>query len=182
MGFGHHDDGAARAHPGVEQATSPTSRTARAGRPGFGLEAQAAGEWMRLYNFDLVEALQADYEVSNWYLGHFPQSQFVTGLICARAAADMRHALRNTRYSVHHPGGLTERRFITRLDDLKMVLREAMKIPLPESPRLDAALERVLQATLRPNPSSRRALPSSNLPGRSIVGRFERWRAGLPPR
>jgi N-hydroxyarylamine O-acetyltransferase len=93
-----------------------------------------------------LQALQADYEVSNWYLAHFPQSQFVTGLICARAAPDLRHALRNTRYAVHHPGGLTERRVITRLDDLKGVLRDAMQIPLPESARLDAALQRVLDA------------------------------------
>jgi N-hydroxyarylamine O-acetyltransferase len=132
--------------PGVEQITPHEPHRIVEEAAGYGLEAKVAGEWQRLYNFDLVEALQADYDVSNWYLGHFPASQFVTGLICARAAADMRHALRNTRYSVHHPGGLTERRYITRLDDLKGVLRDAMKIPLPESPRLDAVLQRMLDA------------------------------------
>ncbi|HUP29834.1 MAG TPA: arylamine N-acetyltransferase [Usitatibacter sp.] len=130
--------------PGVEQATPHEPHRVVEEGEGYGLEAKIGGEWQRLYNFDLHEQLQADYEVSNWYLGHFPQSQFVTGLICARAAPEMRHALRNTRYAVHHRGGLTERRFITRLDDLKGVLREAMRIPLPESAKLDAALQRVL--------------------------------------
>ena len=132
--------------PGEVQETPHEAHRIVAEGDGFGLEARVGGDWQRLYNFDLAEALQADYEVSNWYLGNFPQSQFVTGLICARAAPDMRHALRNTRYSVHHPGGLTERRFIARLDDMKGVLRDAMKIPLPDSARLDAALQRVLDA------------------------------------
>lgn len=130
--------------PGVEQATPHEPHRVVEEGGGFGLEAKVAGGWQRLYNFDLHEQLQADYEVSNWYLANFPGSQFVTGLVCARADTDMRHALRNTRYAVHHRGGLTERRFITRLEDMKGVLREAMRIPLPQSAKLDAALQRVL--------------------------------------
>ena len=110
----------------------------------YALEAKVAGEWQRLYVFDLVEQLQADYEVSNWYLANFPRSQFVTGLICARADADRRHALRNTRYAIHHRGGETEKRVIGDMADLKRILAEDFRIPLPEGPALEAALARVL--------------------------------------
>jgi len=132
--------------PGVEQATPHEPHRVVEQGAGYALEAKVAGEWQRLYLFDLHEHLQADYEVSNWYLANFPQSQFVTGLICARADRDRRHALRNTRYAIHHKDGTTELRFITALDDLKGVLRGALHVPLPESPRVDEVLQRVIDA------------------------------------
>ena len=110
----------------------------------FALEARVAGAWQRLYVFDEVPALQADYEVSNWYLAHHPDSQFVKGVICARADVDARHALRNTRYQVHHRDGTTERRFIASVAEMKRVLETGFHIPVPDSPALDAALERVI--------------------------------------
>jgi N-hydroxyarylamine O-acetyltransferase len=136
--------------PGVEQATPHEPHRVVEAGAGFALEAKVAGEWQRLYVFDLHEQLQADYEVSNWYLANFPQSQFVTGLVCARADRERRHALRNTRYAIHHAGGATERRFITRLDELKAVLQEELRVPLPDSPRLDDALQRVIDANPPP--------------------------------
>jgi N-hydroxyarylamine O-acetyltransferase len=108
------------------------------------LEARVAGEWQRLYVFDLVPALQADYEVSNWYLANHPESQFVKGLVAARADVDRRHALRNTRYAIHHRGGETERRFIGEVAELKRVLAEDFRIPLPASDRLDRVLAEVI--------------------------------------
>jgi N-hydroxyarylamine O-acetyltransferase len=131
-----------------EQATphEPHRLTSLAGG-GHALEALVAGEWQRLYEFDLVEALQADYEVSNWYLANFPESQFVTGLIAARADVDRRHALRNTRYSIHHRDGTTERRIIADVAELKRVLRDDLRIRLPDSVRLDATLAFVTTGT-----------------------------------
>lgn len=108
------------------------------------LEARIGDAWERLYVFDLNAQLQADYEVSNWYLANHPESQFVKGLIAARADVDRRHALRNTRYAIHHRGGETERRFITSATELRRVLEEEMRIPLP--PGLDPVLERIIAA------------------------------------
>lgn len=131
---------------GVEQPTPHEPHRIVAEGAGYGLEAKVGGDWLRLYSFDLQEQLQADYEVSNWYLANHPESQFVRGLICARAAPERRHALRNTRYSAHLPDGRTERRFIGSVDEMKALLRDELAIPLPDSAKLDAALERVIAA------------------------------------
>ena len=128
-----------------EQATPhEPHRLVREGEA-WALEARVADDWQRLYVFDLVPALQADYEVSNWYLANHPSSQFVKGLIAARADVDRRHALRNTRYSIHYRDGHTERRMIDDVAEMKRVLVEDLKIPVPEG----EALERKLAAVIR---------------------------------
>ena len=135
---------------GVEQQTphEPHRFVTEADR--FVLQAKIAGEWQALYAFDLHEQLQADYEVSNWYLANFPQSQFVTGIIAARADVGERHALRNTRYAIHRNDGTTERRFLGSVAEVRDVLRGPMRIPLPEHPDFDARLRKMIDA----NPSS----------------------------
>jgi N-hydroxyarylamine O-acetyltransferase len=133
-----------RLEAGLEQLTPHEPHRLAASGEGFVLEARIAGDWQALYVFDLHEQVQADYEVSNWYLANFPQSQFVTGLIAARADPDRRHALRNTRYSIHHRGGETERRFLGSVADMREVLAGAMRIPLPDSPDLDPRLQKVI--------------------------------------
>jgi N-hydroxyarylamine O-acetyltransferase len=110
------------------------------------LEALVAGEWQALYAFDLYEQLQPDYEVSNFFLAKNPESPFVKGLVAARADDDRRHALRNTRYAIHHAGGETERRFLSTPDEIKAVLAGPLRIPLPEHPRLDQRLKEVIDA------------------------------------
>jgi len=112
---------------------------------GFVLETQVGGEWQALYAFDLHAQHLADYEVSNWYLANHPQSQFVTGIVAARAAADRRHALRNARYAIHHRDGRTERRLLASVDELRAVLEEDLRIALPDSPRLAEGLERLVR-------------------------------------
>jgi N-hydroxyarylamine O-acetyltransferase len=131
---------------GVEQPTpnEPHRFVTEADR--FVLQAKIAGEWQSLYAFDLHEQLQADYEVSNWYLANFPQSQFVTGIVAARADVGERHALRNTRYAIHRAGGQTQRRFLGSVGEVKEVLRGPMRIPLPAHPGLDARIQRMIDA------------------------------------
>ena len=131
---------------GVEQATPHEPHRFVSEGDRFVLQAKIDDEWQSLYAFDLHEQLQADYEVSNWYLAHFPQSQFVTGLVAARADQGLRHALRNTRYTVHHAGGPAERRFLTSVAEVKEVLRGPLRIPLPAHPELDARLQRMVDA------------------------------------
>jgi N-hydroxyarylamine O-acetyltransferase len=133
-----------------EQATPHEPHRFAAEGERFVLQARIAGEWLSLYAFDLHEQVQADYEVSNWYLAHFPQSQFVTGLIAARADVAERHALRNTRYAIHHPNGETERRFLGTVAEVKDVLAGAMRIPLPAHRELDARLQRMIDANPGP--------------------------------
>ena len=132
--------------PGLEQQTPHEPHRLSLEGDKYTLEAKIAGVWQALYVFDLHEQLEADYEVSNWYLAHFPQSQFVTGLIAARADKDERHALRNTRYAIHHRNGATERRHVASVTEMKSVLSGPMRIPLPGHPELDARLQQVIDA------------------------------------
>jgi len=121
---------------GIEQPTPhETYRLAPQG-DAFVLETRLEGTWQPLYVFDLVPALQADYEVSNWYLAHHPRSQFVTGVVAARAAEGRRHALRHSRYAVHHADGRTERREITDLAELLDLLAGPFGIRLEGLPQL----------------------------------------------
>jgi N-hydroxyarylamine O-acetyltransferase len=131
---------------GIAQATPhETFRLAGAGE-GYVLEVRLGEDWHSLYMFDLHEQQLADYEVSNWYLAHYPQSQFVNGVIAARAAPDRRHALRNTRYAIHYPDGETERRVVADVGELREILEGAMGIRLPDAAGLDDRLDRMIQA------------------------------------
>jgi N-hydroxyarylamine O-acetyltransferase len=134
-----------RLEPRVEQATPHEPYRLIPEGGGFVLESRIAGAWSALYAFELHEQQLPDYEVSNWYLANHPQSQFVTGIIAARAAPDRRHALRNARYAIHHRGGHTERRVISSVEEFRAVLADDLRIPLPDSPRLDAGLERLVR-------------------------------------
>jgi N-hydroxyarylamine O-acetyltransferase len=139
-----------RLEPGVEQPTPHEPHRLVAAGDAFVLEARLDGDWHALYAFDLHEQLQADYEVSNWYLANYPQSQFVTGIMAARADADARHALRNTRYAIHRRDGRTERRHLATVADLRAVLEGPLAIPLPDHPELDARLQKVIDANPPP--------------------------------
>lgn len=131
---------------GIEQKTRLEPHRLSAIPGGHVVEAKLAGEWQALYTFDLAEQQVADYEVSNWYLCNHPESQFVTGVIAARAASDRRYTLRNTRFSVHHAGGETERRFLTGVEEYRRTLEEVFLIRLPAAPHLDAKLAAMIAA------------------------------------
>jgi N-hydroxyarylamine O-acetyltransferase len=125
---------------GLEQATPHETCRLRADGERFVLETRLDGAWQPLYVFDLAQALQADYEVSNWYLAHHPQSQFVSGIVAARAALGKRHALRHSRYAVHHVDGRTERREIASAGELMELLAGPFGIALEGLPGLAAKL------------------------------------------
>jgi N-hydroxyarylamine O-acetyltransferase len=132
-----------RLEPDIQQATPHEPfRLVRAGEE-FVMQAKTTEEWLTLYRFSLQEQLLPDYEVSSWYLCHYPQSIFVTGLICARPAPDRRFALRNNELAVHVLRGKTERCILTTAADLREALKTLFKIALPEAPEVSAALERL---------------------------------------
>jgi N-hydroxyarylamine O-acetyltransferase len=135
-----------RLEPDVEQVTPHEPFRLRLAGDKYTLETQLDGAWQALYVFDLQEQLQPDFEVSNWYLANHPQSQFVTGVIAARAAADCRHALRNTRYAVHYPDGRTSRRELASVAEVREVLEKAMRVRMPEADTLDARLADMVKA------------------------------------
>lgn len=135
-----------RLEAGVEQATPHEPHRIAAAGSGYALEAKVAGEWQTLYTFEMHEQQLADYEVSNWYLCHHPQSQFVTGLIAARAAPGERHALRNTRYAIHRRDGSTGRRTIASVDEYLATLAGPLGIRVPASPLLTEKLRWLIEA------------------------------------
>jgi N-hydroxyarylamine O-acetyltransferase len=131
--------------PHVEQATPHEPFRLVPEASAFVLESRVEGEWRPLYAFERHVQHLADYEVSNWYLANHPRSQFVTGIVAARAAPRRRHALRNARYAIHHRDGRTEKRVLESVAEIRRVLREDLGIPLPDTPALDAKLERMLR-------------------------------------
>jgi N-hydroxyarylamine O-acetyltransferase len=134
--------------PDIEQATPHEPHRLLLAEERYSLQAKIAGDWQTMYVFDLARQEIADYEVSNWYLCHHPNSPFVKGLICARAAPDKRHALRNARYAVHYPDGRTERRCIASVDELKDVLHGDFQLSVPGS----ALFEEKAAAMIAANP------------------------------
>jgi N-hydroxyarylamine O-acetyltransferase len=135
---------------GAEQSTPHEAHRLSAHGNGYLLEARVDDAWQALYAFDMHAQQIADYEVSNWYLCHHPASLFVGGVVAARAAPEARHALRNTRYSVHHPDGTTERRFIASVDDYLATLSGPFRIRVPDAPNLRTKLQQVIDS----NPAS----------------------------
>ena len=131
---------------GIEQATPHEPHRLTPAGNGYMLEAKIAGSWQALYTFDLQEEQLVDYERSNWYLCHHPASHFVTGIVAARAEPGRRHALRNTRYVIHHKDGETEKRFLTTVEDYKRTLAGPFTIELPHAPNLDAKLAKLIEA------------------------------------
>lgn len=129
----------------VQQTPHEPHRLVAAGAA-FTLQAQLAGEWQDLYTFDLQEQLPADYEAANWYLATHPRSQFVSGIIAARAAPGERHALRNTRYTVHLPGGEMRRRFIRDVDEFRAVLAERFHVRIPGGGEIDRRIAAMIDA------------------------------------
>lgn len=125
---------------GIEQPTphEPFRLTEAGGD--FLMEAKVRGEWKPLYRFDLQEQLLPDYEVTNWYLSHHPESRFVNGLIAARPAPGLRYALRDNVLAVHRSAGGTERRTLATVAELRAALEDTFLLTLPEAPEIDLAL------------------------------------------
>jgi N-hydroxyarylamine O-acetyltransferase len=129
----------------VQPTPHESFRLTRAG-DGFTVEASLKDDWKPLYRFDLQRQAFADYQVTNWYLSHHPQSHFVTSLIAARTPIDRRLALRNAELAIHR-GGCTERRALTGAPDLRAALEELFDIRVPAGDDVDAALTRIVTAT-----------------------------------
>jgi N-hydroxyarylamine O-acetyltransferase len=112
------------------------------------LEADAGGQWRKMYQFGLEEHIGPDYEVANYYMSTHPRSPFVVRLVAARPLPGKRLALANTAMSIHTVGGPTEKRTITSAQELRRVLTEDFGVTLPDDPRLAERLERLVTETV----------------------------------
>lgn len=105
-------------------------------------QAKLAGAWKTIYRFDLQEQQQADYEVSNWYLGNFPECFLIHQLLVGRPAQDRRYALHNNQLTIHHLSGESEKRQLSCASDLRDVLEKDFLLTLPSGDEVDAMLKR----------------------------------------
>ncbi|MBA3886500.1 MAG: arylamine N-acetyltransferase [Acidobacteria bacterium] len=110
------------------------------------LEVLVRDTWTPLYRFSLDAAFLPDYEMASYYLCHFPQSHFITGLIAARPAPGVRHALRNAVLTTYQGDGTTESRILATGPALRKALESELALRLPDSRELDDALERLASA------------------------------------
>ena len=136
--------GPLRLIPDIEQATPHEPfRLLAAGRGNFALEMRLHGQWQALYSFDLQPQMLADYQLSNWYLGNFPESPFVRNLMAARVTPDGRYALFNNRLATHRLHAESEHVLLTSVGELRGALEGVLRITLPDDPGLPAVLERI---------------------------------------
>jgi N-hydroxyarylamine O-acetyltransferase len=133
--------------PEVEQETPHEPFRLWPDGPGHVMQALVGGEWRPLYRFELTEQLLADYEVTNWYLGHHPRSHFLSGIMVARPEPARRYALGGTSLAVHHLGGPTERRPLESPAAIRRVLEEVFGLDTSGLPDLETALARLFRTS-----------------------------------
>jgi N-hydroxyarylamine O-acetyltransferase len=137
-----------RLEANVAQATPHEVFRLRDGDGDFVLEAMLGDAWRPLYRFDLQPQYLADYEVSNWYLCHFPESHFLAGIMAARADRTSRHALANLRYTRRTLDGSIATRVLQGAGALRDELRVSFGIELPDGPDVSAALQRLTPSAI----------------------------------
>ena len=127
---------------GQEQATTlEPFRLVRQGND-FIKQAKIRDDWKTLYRFDLQEQQLSDYEVSNWYLSHFPDCFLIHELLLARPDHGRRFMLRNNNLAIHSLTGESEKRQLTTASQLREVLERDFRLCLPHSPEVQAMLEK----------------------------------------
>ena len=104
---------------------------------------EIGGEWRSTYQFDLAPQLSVDDELGNWWTSASPASHFTFSLIAARSPGGRRHALRNFDYSVHVPGGDSEKRRLESPEEVCAVLEQDFGIELPDRGAVVARLEAI---------------------------------------
>lgn len=110
----------------------------------FILEALIGESWRALYRFDLAEQRPADYELSNFWVCHHPDSHFISGVSAARIEPGRRYALRDNQLTIHHTGGVSETQVLTSVEELCEVLDTVFYITVPTEVDSTAALQRLI--------------------------------------
>ncbi|MEP7239320.1 MAG: arylamine N-acetyltransferase [Devosia sp.] len=123
----------------LEQETPNERFRLLGGHPQWRLEAEIAGEWRPLYQFTLAPQSLEDYVTMN----DTTMALFRNGLRASRVEPGKRTTLLNTRLHMHEAAGTTTRE-LTSVAELREVLTTTFGIQLPQTDRLDPALETVL--------------------------------------
>jgi len=123
----------------LEQSTPNERYRLLGGHPKWRLESEIAGSWMPLYEFTLAPQTLDDYLAAN----DLTMAAFRDDLVAARVEGPKRHALRNARLNTHE-NGETRTRMLTSLLELRDVLSTVFGIQLPDTDKLDPALEKAL--------------------------------------
>ena len=117
-------------------------RLVRAGDD-FKLQTLVGESWKSVYRFDLQPQFAADYDVINYYLATHPASFFRSTLRVARPLPGLRHGLANNQLSTHYLNGVTEKRVLTSVAEIRAVLTDVFGLTLPAGPDLNRAIARV---------------------------------------
>jgi N-hydroxyarylamine O-acetyltransferase len=104
---------------------------------------EIGGEWRTTYQFDLTPQLSVDDDLGNWWTSASPASHFTFSLIAARSPAGRRHALRNFDYSIHVPGGESEKRRLASPEEVCAVLEHDFGIEIPDCDRFLERLQTI---------------------------------------
>lgn len=113
----------------------------------FVLQAFVQNEWKNLIKFDLQKQYLVDYQVGNWYTSTHLNSVFTGNLIVTRIDEGKRLLLRNKTFTIHHLNRKSEKRKISDLDELLLILRQYFDFIPPKVPGWEAKLQEVLMRT-----------------------------------
>jgi N-hydroxyarylamine O-acetyltransferase len=128
----------------TEQATPHEPYRIEKQADGYMLRANVAGEWRPMYLFDLQRQEDIDYTIGNWYVSTHPESPFTQRLMVARTGNGWRKTLNNGSFAVHRMGASSERREVTRVDELIELLAREFALHLPDLPHIRQALARMI--------------------------------------
>jgi N-hydroxyarylamine O-acetyltransferase len=128
----------------AEQPTPHESYCIEPQADGYMLRAFVSGEWRPMYLFDLQRQEAIDYTVGNWYVSTHPESPFANRLMAARTGDGWRRTLSNGSFAIHRLGAESERREVTDVEALIVLLEQEFGIRVPEGPQVHQSLVRVL--------------------------------------
>jgi N-hydroxyarylamine O-acetyltransferase len=124
----------------VEQGAPGERYRLSGGHPKWRLDSEIKDVWTPLYEFTLAPQTLDDYIAMN----DGTMARFRDDLIAARVEGGKRHALFNARLNTHENGETTTR-MLTNLLEIRDVLTNVFGIQLPETDKLDPALEKALR-------------------------------------
>jgi N-hydroxyarylamine O-acetyltransferase len=124
----------------AEQETPNERYRLVGGDPTWRLESEIGGAWRPLYQFDETPRTLDDYVAMN----DLASAAFRDDLIAARVDGGRRFGLFNGRLNTHE-NGATETRKLASVAELREVLTGVFGIALPDTDRLDVALQKALR-------------------------------------
>jgi N-hydroxyarylamine O-acetyltransferase len=141
VGFGGQTlAGPLRLRADVEQTAGGEKYRLSGGHPKWRLETEIEGAWRPMYEFTLAEQTLDNYIAMN----DLTMGLFRDNLTAARIDGSRRYALRNARLRTHE-NGATETRVLASVPEIREVLTNVFGIQLPDTDRLDPALEKALR-------------------------------------